>query len=111
MYVLVESWTPKQTWLDLDAADREEFTAGVRAAIAEMAEGGIETLGWGVNDDDAPHRLDRTYVAVWRMPSREHARALEEGIEGSGWYGYFDQVNVRAELRPAADVLDEHVRL
>ncbi len=82
---------------------------GVRGAITDMAAGGITTLGWGTVDDDTPHRLDHTYVAVWQAPSAEALGALEAGVQASGWYDFFDQVNVRTRLRSADDVMDEHI--
>ena len=109
MYTFIETWTPNDRWAALPDAERRAFMDGIRGAIAEMGDGGITTLGWGVNDDDSPNRLDHTYVAVWQAPSREAIGALEAGVEASGWYDYFDQLNVRAELRPADEVMDEHV--
>ena len=82
---------------------------GVTAAIELMAEGGITTLGWGTNDADTPHRLDHEYVAVWQAQSKEAIQALEAGVQGSGWYDFFDQKNLRAELRPHTEVMGQHV--
>ncbi|MEM9711622.1 MAG: DUF6616 family protein [Actinomycetota bacterium] len=109
MYLFIETWTPNDRWDALPPADRSAFMDGVRGAISEMAAGGITTLGWGTVDDDTPHRTDHTHVAVWQAPSVEALQSLEAGVQASGWYDYFDQVNVRTELRPADEVMDEHV--
>ncbi len=111
MYTFIEAWTPNENWKNLPEADRRAFMTGVRDAIDQMAEGGITTLGWGANDADTPHRLDQTYVAVWQAPSAEAIAALEGGIEASGWYDYFDQINLRSDLRPADEIMDEHVAM
>jgi hypothetical protein len=109
MYTFIEVWTPNDSWKNLPASSRRAFMAGVSGAINEMAAAGITTLGWGVNDADTPHRADGQYVAVWQASSREAIGALEAGIASSGWYDYFDQVNVRAELVDAVDIMAEHV--
>ncbi|MEM7337864.1 MAG: DUF6616 family protein [Actinomycetota bacterium] len=111
MYYFIEAWTPNDTWKGLSAEDREAFMAGVRGAITQMAEGGISTLGWGENDADTPHRIDQEFVAVWQAPSKEAIQALEAGVQASGWYDYFDQGNLRAELGPEQAVMDRHVAL
>ncbi len=109
MHVFIETWTPNERWAALPEPDRRAFMDGIRGAISDMAAGGIATLGWGTVDDDTPHRLDHTYVAIWQAPTAEAIRALEDGVQSSGWYEFFDQVNVRSELRSADDVMDEHI--
>ena len=109
MYTFIEVWTPNDTWKSLPTADRQAFMDGVTSAIEQMAAGGITTLGWGVNDSDTPHRADGEFVAVWQAPNREAIGALEAGVQGSGWYDYFDQVNVRSELTDVADIMAKHV--
>lgn len=111
MYHFIEAWTPNDAWRALPTDERQAFMDGVRGAIAQMADGGITTLGWGVNDADTPYRLDHEFVAVWQAPSKEAVTALEAGIEASGWYGFFDQVNLRVTLGPEGEVMDQHVAL
>jgi hypothetical protein len=109
MYHFIETWTPNERWMALSTDERRAFMDGVIAAIEQMAEGGITTLGWGTNDADTPHRLDHEYVAVWQAQSKEAIQALEAGVQGSGWYDFFDQKNLRAELRPHTEVMGQHV--
>lgn len=111
MYHFIEAWTPNDAWRALSSEDRRAFMDGIAGAISQMAEGGITTLGWGVNDADTPHRLDQAFVAVWQAPTLEAVQALEAGVEGSGWYDYFDQGNLRANLVPANEIMDQHVDL
>ncbi|MEM9609724.1 MAG: DUF6616 family protein [Actinomycetota bacterium] len=110
MYHFIEAWTPNDRWAALSTEDRRAFMDGVAGAIAQMAEGGITTLGWGTNDADTPNRMDHQYVAVWQAPSLEAIEALEAGVQASGWYDFFDQVNLRTDLRPASEVMDDHVQ-
>lgn len=109
MYHFIETWTPNERWMALSTEERRAFMDGVIAAIEQMGDGGITTLGWGTNDDDTPHRLDHEYVAVWQAPNKEAIQALEAGVQGSGWYDFFDQKNLRTELRAHTEVMDQHV--
>ncbi|MEM9894434.1 MAG: DUF6616 family protein [Actinomycetota bacterium] len=111
MHIFIEAWNANDTWRGLSADERRAYMDQIEGAIAQMAEAGITTLGWGVNDDDTPMRADYDFVAVWQADSLDAIKALEAGVEAAGWYTYFDQVNVRSELRPAADVIADHVAL
>ena len=111
MYTFIELWTPNDTWLALSAEDRQAFMEGVGGAMEQMTAAGITTLGWGVVDDDTPYPAEQRYVAVWQAPSLEAITMLEEGVEGSGWYQYFDQVNARAELHGPEVVIGAHITM
>src|ERR1700761_6394943 len=109
MYVVVEAWTPCPEFLELPVVAREELFAGVREGVAKLAEAGIECLGWG-RLDQVVHGLAREWLAVWTMPSAEHADMLLNAVAASGWYDWFDQSNMRAELMTPGAAMDEHVK-
>ena len=111
MYTFIELWTPNDTWKALSAEERSAFMEGVGGAMEQMTAAGITTLGWGAVDDDTPYATDRQYVAVWQAPSKEAIETLEQGVQGSGWYDYFDQVNARAELAGPEVVIGEHISM
>ncbi len=111
MYTFIELWTPNDNWLALKADERAAFMEGVGGAMGQMAEAGIETLGWGAVDPDTPVPAAQQYVAVWQAPDKAAIEMLEQGIEASGWYSYFDQVNARAELSGPEVVIGEHVAM
>ena len=110
MYVVVEAWTPCPEFLDLPIAARKDLFAAVREGVAKLAEAGIECLGWG-RLDKVVHGLAHEWLAVWTMPSPEHADILLNAVVDSGWYDWFDQSNLRAQLVTPGDAMDEHIKL
>lgn len=111
MYTFIELWTPNENWKALSADERTAFMDGVGGAMGQMSEAGIETLGWGVVDPDTPVPTEQRYVAVWQAPDKAAIEMLEQGVEASGWYTYFDQVNARAELSSPEHVIGEHITM
>lgn len=71
----------------------------------------IEMLGFAVNDEETSHRSDHRYVAVWKMPSKEQVKMLEDSVSQAGWYNYFEQVNARGKLIPPPAALEDMIRL
>jgi hypothetical protein len=45
MHVVVETWTAKPEFLAAPVKTKEELFDGIKAAMAEMAQAGIVTLG------------------------------------------------------------------
>jgi hypothetical protein len=111
MYVVVETWTAKQEFLAAPLKTKQELFAEIKAAMAEMAQVGIITLGWGSVDRSAGHSADYDWFAVWQAPNAELANAFLQGVERSGWYNWFEQVNVLGELRTVDAVAAEHIAL
>lgn len=111
MYVVIESWTPKAAFLDASRQTRTDFFARLTAALDGSAAQGIRPLGWGRTDPAGEHGSRHAWFAVWETTDAAAADAFLGGVAASGWYEYFDQTNVRGELRPVGDVVDEHVAL
>jgi hypothetical protein len=110
MYVVVEAWTPNQEFLSLPAAAREEIFDGVREGISKLAEAGIQSLGWG-HLDEVAHGSAHQWLAVWTMPSAEHSEIFLGAVAASGWYAWFEQTNLRAELIEPEDAMAAHLKL
>jgi hypothetical protein len=98
MYIYVELWNAKNTWLALSEEDRRAYVANIGPAMAALTKAGVELLGFAVNDDDTEHRANYRYIAVWRMADKALAMRLEETVVESGFYKYFEQVNGRGSL-------------
>ena len=111
MYVVVETWRAKREFLAAPIEFREELFARIKAAMAEMAQAGIVTLGWGSVDRSADHSTDYDWFAVWQAPNAELAAAFLQGVERSGWYTWFEQVNVLGEVRTVDAIAAEHLAL
>ena len=110
MYVVVEAWTPCPEFLGLPVVAREELFTAVREGIAKLADAGIECLGWG-RLDQVFRGLAHEWLAVWTMPSAEHADIMLSAVTASGWYDWFDQTNLRAELTSTDEAIAEHIKL
>ncbi len=110
-HLYVELWNPKKAWLDLGTEERQTFFSRVGGEIEKLTVAGIEVLGFAVNDEDTPYRSDHKYIAVWKMPSKEHVKMLEKSVSEAGWYEYFEQVNARGELIPPPTALEDMVKL
>lgn len=98
MYVYVELWKPRDAWRALGAAERRAFVDGIGPAVGQLTGAGIELLGFAVNDDDTTHRADYAWIAVWRMPTKELALALEQAVTDYGFHELFEQVNARGTI-------------
>lgn len=110
MHLYVELWKARPAWLALSAEERERYVAQLGPAIDQLLEAGIELVGFAIADADAPHAAEYPYLAVWRMPTLELARALEQTVESAGWHQYFEQVNSRGAVLPPPDVLAHMAR-
>lgn len=97
LYVYVELWNAKQTWLDMSRSEREAFVSAVKENIGGLADAGVELLHFSILDEDVPHRAEYRYLAVWSMPNRQSAEALEKDVEAAGFHDLFEQVNARGE--------------
>ena len=111
MYLYVELWTPKSSWLELSAEERESYFEAVGSDIESLTEEGIEVIGFAINDEGTPQRIDHRYLAAWTMPSEDHAETLEEAVAEAGWYEYFDQINARGELISTEDTFGDMISL
>ena len=49
-------------------------------------------------DDEAPHRADYVYLAVWKTPTADLVKQFEASVDEAGFHDYFEQVNARGEL-------------
>ena len=111
MYLYVEQWNVTQKWMDLSKDERRDYMRKVEGAIKDMEAGGVENLGWGLNDEHTPYRSDYRYMAVWKVPSLDVVEKFEKGIEEAHWHKYFNQVNSRGKIVPLKDAIDFLVNL
>ena len=111
MYLYVELWKPRAKWVALSERERRQYVAGIGPAIEELLAAGIELVGFAFNDYDTGHRADYTYLAVWKMPSKELAERLEATVDRSGFHDYFEQVNARGSAVTPQDALEHMAKV
>ena len=107
----VELWNARPAWLELSEQERGAYFDKVGSEIEKLTREGIEIVGFALNDQETPNRSEYRYVAVWRLPSKEHVAMLEKSVSEAGWYEYFDQVNARGELISPPVALGDMVKL
>lgn len=76
-----------------------------------MGQAGVTALGWGRIDPSSHYGTAHRWFAVWQLRDIKAADHFLAAVAASGWYDYLDQTNIQGELRPAADVILEHLAL
>ncbi len=105
MYLFVECWKARPEWLALELETRSAYMQELGKGLEQLVNAGVEIVSWSLNDQDVSNRSPFDYFAVWKFPNRELAKGFEQIIQQSGWYTYFDQVNLGGELaEPAASI-------
>ncbi|MDR6432630.1 DUF6616 family protein [Brucella pseudogrignonensis] len=92
-YYLAELYSPKTSWLELDAQGRQAFFEKVGAGMGGLAALGVEALALGPVDATKPYAPDQSFFAIWRFPDEAALDTLIAGITATGWHDYFDTIN------------------
>jgi hypothetical protein len=98
MYLFVECWKARPEWLALNTEARGNYMAELGKGIEALLKSGVEIVSWSMNDLDTSNRASFDYFAVWKFPTKELATGFENIVQQSGWYNYFEQVNLKGEL-------------
>ncbi|XUL93934.1 DUF6616 family protein [Streptomyces galilaeus] len=101
--VFVELYNYRPEWSALDEEQRSGVVFGVMNALTDLQKQGVEIIGYGSNDPGTDRRAPYDFFCVYRVPDVAAQRQFEAGIAASGWYDYFNQVNISgAALTPSA---------
>jgi hypothetical protein len=98
MYLFVECWKARPEWYSMNKEDRAAYMAELGKGIEGLIKSGVEIVSWSMNDPETSNRAPFDYFAVWKFPSKEEVTGFEMIVRQSGWYNYFDQVNLRGEV-------------
>ncbi|MGV9803306.1 DUF6616 family protein [Mycobacterium sp. NPDC003449] len=109
--LFVEMYNYKPKWIELGVPEREAFVGTVLTVLNGLQAEGIEILGYVVNDPVTDRRAPYDFFCVYRVPNAELQRGFEAGIAASGWYDYFEQVNLSGTVDTAAETLTKNVLL
>jgi hypothetical protein len=107
MYLYIELWNAKASWLALDADGRKAFMAKVDGLLNSLMSADIQLIGCALNDGGTAPHLDYRYVAVWKMKDVTGAHKVADGTARIGWYEYFDQVNAGGDWVEADALIGE----
>lgn len=76
-----------------------------------MKAAGIDVIAYGKNSHETDRRAPYDFFWVYRVQSAEFQREAERRIAASGWYDYFEQVNVSGSAENFAGVLLDNVKM
>jgi hypothetical protein len=109
-HILIEQWKSRPAWRHLSTDDRRTFADRIAQASTGTRPDGIRVIAWGYTDRAAPFSIELDFWAVWDVDSADAARVFMEGIEASGWYNYFEQVNTVGRCGSVVEILDALVK-
>ena len=98
-YILTEIWRARESWGMLTPAERTHyFETKINPFLGAQLDAGAEVLACAVNDNMGPERIDFSFMAVWKLPSKNFSENLEAGAKAAGFLNYFEQVNFSGNL-------------
>lgn len=100
----MELCNAKWEWIALSDIEREKFLEPIPALMKALQENGVEIISWSVIDLATPERAPYDYVAIFRFPNDEALQEYYKIFTDYGWYQYFDQDNVMADIGNFLDV-------
>nr|WP_314492046.1 DUF6616 family protein [uncultured Chryseobacterium sp.] len=95
MKYYIETFTPKQAWLELSKEERSDYMNRIALSSQPLVDQGGEVVVMSENDSDTTQRLNHQFFVIWKFPSDELTKAFETLGINEGWYEYFDQFNIK----------------
>jgi len=105
MKVFIELWKAKDTWKNLSPSERQDYMAQIGPVMQDLMSRGLEITAWGMNEDETEHKSDYDFFAVSKLPTDELLKEFQSIVEATGWYNYFEQVNLSGSLMSPEEVI------
>jgi hypothetical protein len=109
--IFIELYNYGPAWAKCSESERAAFAKKIIDAVSGMKAAGIDVIAYGKNAHETDRRAPYDFFCVYRVPSAEFQREAERRIAASGWYDYFEQVNVSGPAEGFADVLLDNVKM
>lgn len=109
--IFIELYNYKSAWSRCLEEERTLFAKKVGDAVESLKAAGVEVVAYGMNSVATDRRAPYDFFCVYRVPSAEFQREFERRIAASGWYEYFDQVNISGDARDVEETLLANVRM
>lgn len=109
--IFIELYNYGPAWAKCSKDERADFVKKIIDAVNGMKAAGIDVIAYGKNSHETDRRAPYDFFCVYRVPSVEFQREAERRIAASGWYDYFEQVNVSGSAENFADVLLDNVKM
>jgi hypothetical protein len=111
MKCFIELWKEKESWRKLSQQDRGNYMNQLGPHIQNLMAGGVEIVCWGANDKSTANRADYDFFAVWKFPNQDMVEQFEKLVEGSGWYNYFEQVNLSGMATTPDEIIGQLITM
>jgi hypothetical protein len=111
MIFFVEIWKEKARWQSLPREERSEYLNQIGNRLQQLQAKGVEILTWGQNHQRTPHRADYDFFGIYKFPDERAVQDYHKSLEKSGWFNYFEQINLATEGTPTADIVDSMIKL
>lgn len=103
--IFIELYNYGPAWAKCPENERADYVKKVIDAVGKIKAAGVDVIGYGKNARETDHRAPYDFFCVYRVPSVEFQREVERQIAASGWYDFFEQVNVSGSAEDFSDVL------
>ena len=109
--IFIELYNYGPAWAKCSENERADFVKKIIDAVNGMKAAGIDVIAYGKNSHETDRRAPYDFFWVYRVQSAEFQREAERRIAASGWYDYFEQVNVSGSAENFAGVLLDNVKM
>ena len=105
LQIFIELYNYRPAWAKLSESERTDFVKKVVEAVKGLKSAGVDVVGYGMNSPETDRRAPYDFFCAYRVPNVEFRREFERQITASGWYDYFEQVNVSGDIEDFEAVL------
>jgi hypothetical protein len=109
--LFIELYNYKPAWTKCAEGEREDFAKRIAEAVNGAKSAGVDVIAYGMNAVETDKRAPYDFFCVYRVPNVEFQREFERQIAASGWYDFFDQVNISGEARGFEEILMSNARM
>ena len=103
--IFIELYNYRPAWAKSPESERTDFAKKVVEAVKGLKSAGVDVVAYGMNSPETDRRAPYDFFCVYRVPSVEVQREFERQVAASGWYDYFEQVNISGPAEDFAAVL------
>jgi len=111
MKIFIEFWKAKDVWHQLTKDERIAYVEKMGPVMEDLVSNGVTIDSWGLNSDTSPFKADYDFYAITKLPTQELLDSFQAVVEGSGWYNYFEQINVSGDDLGAETVIGKLIDL
>ena len=107
--VFIELYNYRPAWAKRPESERTDLK--IVEAGKGLKSAGVDVVAYGMNSPDTDRRAPYDFFCVYRVPNVEFQREFERQVAASGWYDYFEQVNVSGDAQYFEAVLLGNARM